>query len=621
MKLSVLLLFVLLCMVNSVNAQQWYRNNVPRNRNINSIVILDSTTVVLAGGNLYEDSIQSIYRADDKCATFRSFIDTVTSWIKSIAFTDTANGFGVGFNGKMIYTHDGGRSWTWGSSPLIRDFNKVDYTNAHTLLVAGGWLKSDNNYRTDSMQTILKSTDGGNNWAVVYDQPGPWLEGLVFIDTLKGFAIGDSGTILATTNGGNTWQPIMAPIQRNFISAAFINPDTGFIVGGFNDPTGLSEVRTILTTVNAGATWAVKSDGAGGCLHDIRFGNTGTGYIVGDSATLLKTTNNGQSWNFNALPATDGTEPLNAVDYYGTGLVVVGDKRGNIFIYTTLQRPKVYSLYSTLDDSADVTINGMVNTHGDGGYVYFIYSNDPTLANPSVTYPRYFDNDTIQQFSAELNGLITDTNYYWCTVYTGLTGVIYGDTLRFYTGNIPMGLSTTTANNFTATSGVINGQVTGFTLPITLNFEYGLTPALGLTLAANPPVVTDASLHQVSASLVSLMPQSLYYYRLTGSTGGSKIDGDIFTFLTAPLGGAAQNIAASTIPLSIYPNPASNYFTCLTQSNQPVVLQVYDNTGRVIYQTQFSNQTTVSTNVWARGLYIIKLSSADGVSLSKVVVE
>ena len=83
---------------------------------------------------------------------------------------------------------------------------------------------------------------------------------------------------------------------------------------------------------------------------------------------------------------------------------------------------------------------------------------------------------------------------------------------------------------------------------------------------------------------------------------------------------AVQNVAAS-LPLSIYPNPSSNYFTCITQSYLPVVLQVFDNTGRLIYQTEFSNQTTVNTNAWAHGMYVVKLSSTDGVKVVKVVVE
>ena len=534
MKLRVLLLFVLLHAVIPAAAQQWFHNTVPYFRTLNSAVILEANSIVFAGGNQKNDSIESIYRTDDRCASWGYFTDTLSSWLKSIAFADTANGFGVGPNGNMAYTHDGGRSWAEGSSPLYRDFNKVVYTNAHTLLVAGGWLMNGNN-RADSMQTILKSTDGGNSWTAVYDQPGPWLESLVFIDTLKGFAIGDSGTILATTNGGSTWQPVAAPIQRSFISAAFINPDTGFIVGGFNDATGLTEVRTILTTVNAGATWTVVLDQPGGCLHDISFADDHTGYIAGDSTTVLKTTNSGQTWSFNLLPTTDNTQHLNVVKFSGPGLGVVGGAMGNVYVYTTLLQPQVYSLYSALVDSADVTVNGMVDTRGGGGSVYFIYSTDSNFANLTPTYPLSITNDTLQQFNVVLNGLIADTTYYWCAVETGLTGTFYGDTLRFYTGINPNGLSTKAPGSITTNSAVINGQVSGFTVPISLNFEYGHTPALGNTIAATPPVVSDALLHQVSANLSGLTPHSLYCYRLTGTVGGSRDDGDIFTFFTGSI--------------------------------------------------------------------------------------
>ena len=531
MKPGVLLLFVLLFIVKPANAQQWYLSSPPYHRTVNSISFLDSTTIILGGGNQNNDSIETIYRTNDKCESWSYFTDTLSSWVKSIAFADTANGFGVGFNGKMVCTHNGGRSWAWGSSPLYRDFNKVVYTNAHTLLVAGGWQMSGNN-RTDSMQTILKSTDSGQSWTVVWDQSGPWLESMVFIDTLKGFAVGDSGTILTTLNGGNTWQQVASPIKRSLISATFINADTGFIVGGFNDATGITEVRTILSTINAGASWAVVLDQPGGCLHDITFADKNTGYIVGDSTTLLKTTNSGQTWSFSVLNANDNAEHLNAIKFYSSSLGVVGGTLGNVYLYAYLPQPQVYSLFSTLMDSADVSITGIANTHGVTGQVYFIYSTDSTFTNASSAYGAQITADSLVQFNAVLNGLIPDTTYYWFTVETGITGTIYGDTLRFYTGITPNGLSTTAATNITVNSAVMNGSVSGFTLPVSLSFEYGPTPALGSSIAANPAIVNDALPHHTSATLSGLTAHSLYCFRLTGVVGGSRVDGDIFTFFT-----------------------------------------------------------------------------------------
>ena len=83
---------------------------------------------------------------------------------------------------------------------------------------------------------------------------------------------------------------------------------------------------------------------------------------------------------------------------------------------------------------------------------------------------------------------------------------------------------------------------------------------------------------------------------------------------------AIQNITPR-LPVRIYPNPASNYFTCQTPTGEPVTMQVYDNTGRTIYQTRFTNQTTIPTTTWARGMYVVKVIGTGGVGVEKIVIE
>src|SRR4051812_44804840 len=92
-----------------VIAQQWYPSTIPYFRNINSVKILKPDVIVLAGGNQYNDSLQTLYRTDDRGLMW-NFTDAISSWVRSIDFADTLHGFGVGFNGKMLNTVDGGRT-------------------------------------------------------------------------------------------------------------------------------------------------------------------------------------------------------------------------------------------------------------------------------------------------------------------------------------------------------------------------------------------------------------------------------------------------------------------------------------------------------------------------------
>ncbi len=281
-----------IAVIFKANAQHWGQSFVLHYRNINSVAILNQPYgLIAAGGYVSNDSIQALYRSDNYGLWWNEAIidSALTTWITSVAFSDTSHGYGVGYLGKMVHTSDGGRTWAFGHSPIYRNYNKVIYADSLHVFIAGGWQTA-----VDT-QTILKSSDAGNTWTVVLDTPGNWLNSMSFISTAKGFAVGDSGMILMTTDGGNTWARVTSPVERNFTSIAFVNTDTGYIVGGYYENTGT--LRTILQTTNGGLNWNILEDDTGGYLKDVYFLDAGHGYIVGDSATLLYSGDAGFMWD------------------------------------------------------------------------------------------------------------------------------------------------------------------------------------------------------------------------------------------------------------------------------------------------------------------------------------
>ncbi|MFZ1279477.1 MAG: hypothetical protein WAR59_01480, partial [Ignavibacteriaceae bacterium] len=71
--------------------------------------------------------------------------------------------------------------------------------------------------------TILKSTDGGNNWFVIYNQCNDHLYDVGFFNSLIGLAVGTNGTILKTANSGNTWIRIPTGVNKTFKHIEIIN--------------------------------------------------------------------------------------------------------------------------------------------------------------------------------------------------------------------------------------------------------------------------------------------------------------------------------------------------------------------------------------------------------------
>ncbi len=183
----------------------------------------------------------------------------------------------------------------------------------------------------------------------------------LFVDSLYGWVIGDSGTVLNTTNGGANWSTQTSGVYSSELQdITFISRTTGWILSfdstfkSFYIKTtnsGLSWVKTyypdtttilktifftdaltgfvsgfsgnIYRTTNSGVSWSNCYIDTTSCLylfpkHDIYFINSQTGYACGGVLDLqgifVKTTNAGASWFSMCVAA----EPLNKIMYLGS---------------------------------------------------------------------------------------------------------------------------------------------------------------------------------------------------------------------------------------------------------------------------------------------------------------
>jgi len=529
-----------LCIFTARGQSTWHTTYVPHLRHINSVGILNPDHIISAGGNEFNDSLQSIFFSGDQGFSWEiNPLDDISAWIKSIDFTDSMHGIGVGYSGKMVKTYDGGHVWAQTVTPVsnTRHFNKVFFLDSLTGFVAGGWRAHD------SIQTILKSTDGGNNWNIVYDQPGFWLRSIFFIDGLNGFAVGDSGTILKTTNGGSAWTPVTSPLPRNFNSLTFINATTGYIVGGDD----ADSLRTILQTTNGGQSWSVLLDEPGGWLTDIFFLAQTTGFIVGSYATFWKTANGGQSWNPEVVGGAQPTDYFNTVRFYNQNFGVIGAKSGKVYVYTTSVVPEITTFGATPRDSTGVTFSAILNTHNYHGDYGFVFSPDSNFSPRFATFtvPQKTSVPVFVQYNQ--SALTPHTTYYYYAVAKTLEGVAYGDTLSFTTEVPTYNFETLPAMNPTVSSVTLNGAVSKLPSTTNLYFEYDTTPILAQIIAANPAVVNDTLFHAVSAQLTSLIPHKTYYFRLKGTSPNGDYYGNILSFFSGNLYDSLLTLPATNV--------------------------------------------------------------------------
>jgi len=132
------------------------------------------------------------------------------------------------------------------------------------------------------------------------DLNGQQVSDLIFVDSLTGFIItnnsnpNDTGYILKSTNGGDNWSIIYRDF-RDFSRVKFLNKDTVFVSGGFGTGARLKK------TTNGGINWFDLNTPGGGLinLYDLWiFGNdtiwvTETNSLVGG---IYRTINGGQNW-------------------------------------------------------------------------------------------------------------------------------------------------------------------------------------------------------------------------------------------------------------------------------------------------------------------------------------
>ncbi len=282
----------------------------------------------------------------------------------SIHFTDMNNGWAVGANNTILHTTNGGTTWLPvagpGGVPAGNSYLGVRFIDSNTGWVGGG-------------RVAMRTEDGGANWVFDVDpvtnfsgnlfavsstqawspisgsgvrffnrytysggaitrqtfdviaSSSPFLD-MFFTDIDNGWAVGFSGLIRRITNasGGSPSFAFQTSGTAQTLNGIFmLDSNTGWIAGNSG---------TILNTTNGGATWSPQTSGTTTNLRSVHFTSSLTGWAVGDSGLILKTTNGGTSWS----PQTSGTTQtlrrvffVNAAVGYSAGLTGTILRHGN----------------------------------------------------------------------------------------------------------------------------------------------------------------------------------------------------------------------------------------------------------------------------------------------------
>jgi photosystem II stability/assembly factor-like uncharacterized protein len=269
---------------------------------LNSVCFVDANNgwVVGSGG--------TIFRTSDSGATWTKQTCGTTRDLRAVYFRDGATGWAVGGNpvvgvgpiGVVYKTTNGGQTWGAQASNVSGVLYSVHFVDANTgWAVGGGW--SDGTNPPSYISTIVKTIDGGATWSYQMNQifqTSNQPRSVFFIDANSGWAVGDNGTILKTTDGGQNWISKTSGTTSDLNSVQFVNSQIGWAVVAEN-------LGDVIKTTDGGESWFTQDIAVQGFFHSLDFIDAQTGWVVGEQSSdgvVFRTSDGGATWSKYAQP-------------------------------------------------------------------------------------------------------------------------------------------------------------------------------------------------------------------------------------------------------------------------------------------------------------------------------
>lgn len=161
----------------------------------------------------------------------------------------------------------------------------------------------------------------GKSFAVDYwiQQSSPTNKNLTictFVDSLNGWACGDSGLILHTSDGGTSWVIQNTPVNYYLEDIVFINENTGWAVSNEFFFSG----STILKTTNGGTNWDTTTFfDTTVVLSSIQFTDSNNGWVGSYYGNIFKTTDGGANWSLCPDSSTSPGFTIRRIKFYSPG--------------------------------------------------------------------------------------------------------------------------------------------------------------------------------------------------------------------------------------------------------------------------------------------------------------
>lgn len=230
-----------------------------------------------------------ILYSDDNGASWVQAKVPTKQMLTAVFFIDGSHGWAVGHDAQILASTDGGTTWVKQFEDLEREAPLLDV-----------WFKDRNNgYAVGAYGALLETTDGGANWEDVSDrmdnEDAYHLNAIVEVKDSGLFIVGEQGAMFRSADWGRTWETLEGPYEGSLFGALGTDEAGALLVYGLRGH--------LFRSADFGATWqaiSLNTANNGPLEFGLADGNRladGSIVVVGHGGTVLKSTDNGRTFN------------------------------------------------------------------------------------------------------------------------------------------------------------------------------------------------------------------------------------------------------------------------------------------------------------------------------------
>ncbi len=300
--------------------------------NLHSIVFTDSLHGWISGGRILWSTTDSaiVLATTDGGITWKTQYTSYDSY-NDVCFIDNNIGWVVGAvdegsnTGVILRTTDGGIHWN--RSTINGAIHVIKFINPKIGFIGRA------GYGDGYGGVIQKTTDGGNSWINYgFEYVDDWTSSILDIaweDSMHCMCI-NFGQIYYSSDGGISWNPLLGArgTLRDLNHVVSTGESTWFVASSNYFGYAISE---ILKTTNNGNTWDTSFVEVNDNIIDLKFINSQEGIALTSTGTVIATPNGGSTW---ALK-NPVTQNINSIELFSSSHIIVGGGNGVIMESTS----------------------------------------------------------------------------------------------------------------------------------------------------------------------------------------------------------------------------------------------------------------------------------------------